>query len=258
MKYEKLSTYLMLVLGSLLGLLSVVFFGLNRVIDFSPEIKSILLFSTSFILFLLSMRIPDPDLKKSIFVLAPTTYLVGLYHVINVLELGNLFNFLIIVFSSILFITISYINLKIRDLLDENYISYLVIVGVILTGLTAAYDLGSPDVQYSITFSNNTQLEEDDSQKIGFVVARNSYDFKKEFRPPEVRACIYPRGERVRVDVKHQKTGFIDGNSLVQSSMFVRQPSNQTMQSIPNELKIEERSSCEKNASRNILVVKRN
>lgn len=254
---EELMSNLLILISVSLAFVAIGYFGINSLLNISPEIKTFLMLGASTVFFGFKLYFEQEKLQISAYVVAIACFLTGVYHMVFFLELSKLIVFSTLVISSILFLVLGNLEGSMAKLVDKRYLVGFIAIAGLLLGSTVLYDLGSSDVNYLITYTNTTTIDEDGSQRIGYVVARNTFRFKKKFLTPELKACVYPAGRMEEINVRHEHSGLIDGNSLIQSSMYIETPSKSTQSKIPDTLKVIERDSCPRNGSVNTLIVTR-
>src|SRR6056297_3307436 len=99
---------LLYIIGILLGIIAVVYFGREIIADLSPTIKSIVLLM-AFPVFLASGDlIQKRILDKFFYIISVLSYLVFLWYISDTFSLGSNIIFLSLVISSLLFIVIGY------------------------------------------------------------------------------------------------------------------------------------------------------
>ncbi len=190
---------LLYAIGIILGIVSVVYFGRSIIADLSPTIKSVLLLLGFPVLFVSGDLIQKRIIDKFFYLLSAVSYVVFLWYAFGTFELGGNFVFLILVLSSVLFLSLGYLKSREVNLKSSWKKITLIVLIALMIGLTS-FDVMGAQPKYDLQLEDSINFEgvwERDEQRIriGTLEVRNDFVFSRFTHFPELRACLYTPGK---------------------------------------------------------------
>jgi hypothetical protein len=169
--------------SSFLGLLAIIYFGFEYLVDLSPFSISAILFSVFVFFLVLGLRIGGNTSVLS-YVFSSGAYVVALFYTLARFNLGSNGVQISLIISSGLFAALGYyITQKDLELSKKQFRSILLAVGVVLALLTA-YDIASGELSYSYELKEEVELNE--TVSIGEVTVE-----KDSFLPYDARSINF-------------------------------------------------------------------
>lgn len=256
MSFDIKGSHLMYIVGIVLGIIAVVYFGREIIADLSPTIKATLLL-TAFPTFLSGgSLIKKRILDKLFYVLSVFSYLVFLWYIFHTFELGSNTIFIALVISSIIFIGIGYQwekGIKIRKKWKKIILVVLIVFAIVLV----SYDVAGAQPSYKLDLENNVNFEGvwermgRPRQYIGYLVVKNDFLFSRHTNPPDLSACLYtPEKHDTYLHYPTWELGQVSGRATEQIPIAVSFPKSSKTSEPPTymenieSLPIEVVSSC--------------
>lgn len=213
------ASHLMYIVGIVLGIIAVVYFGREIIADLSPTVKSALLI-IGFPTFLAGgSLIQKRILDKFLYILSVFSYLVFLWSVFDTFELGSNTILIALVISSIIFIGIGYqwekevkIGKKWKKIALIGLIVFAIgLVSFDVAGSQPSYKL---DLQKNVNFEGVWEGEDEKRIHIGKLVVKNDFLFSRHTDPPDLEGCLYtPEKHNVHIYYSKWEIDIISGES---------------------------------------------
>ncbi len=183
---------LLYVVGLLLGVVAVAYFGFQLFDRVSPVTTAALLFA-GFVCFLVAGVALEVELVDIVaYALAAGCYLVFVAYVLSRFDVGDGGTFLLLAVSSGLFIALGY--LAQRDLLAISRRRATLVVVVVLLAGVALVGVDLVGAQPSTTTEIEDEVEipgERDEVTVGTVTVENRFVLPRETDVPQYFACVY-------------------------------------------------------------------
>lgn len=207
------STDVLYALGALLGVATVLYFGVEVVLAFAPAVKSVLLF-LAFAAFLVAGVAASRALAAVFYVLAAATYAVFLGYTLVRFEFGTDAIFASLAVSSVLFLGLGYL-VRERGVASRRRVGTVLLVIVVVAAAVSAFDVLGAKPTYTLELEDEVDLTTRSYMvPIGTVTAENGFVFSRTADPPTYRACVYtPEKRRPYV-----QTGNLYGQSVLLDS----------------------------------------
>lgn len=198
------SAAVLYLLGAILGIAAVVYFGAEIVIALSPTVKAVLLV-LGFVAFLAVGLHRGPDLLTLVaYVIAGATYVVFVGYTVTRFRAGADVTFLALAASSLLFIALGYL-VRERDVtLTRRHVgAVLAVVLVVGLGLVA-FDVTGPEPRFTMELADAVNVTAGEEVRVGTLIAHNPFVFSRSLDVPPYSACIYTDDgrsvDRLRID----------------------------------------------------------
>lgn len=260
------TSHLMYIVGIILGIVAVVYFGREIIVDLSPTIKSALLLIAFPTFIAGGSMIRKRIIDKFLYVLSVFSYLVFLWYIFNTFELGSNTIFIALVISSIIFIGIGYQwekGVKIAKKWKKVVLVGLLIFAVGLVSLDVAGSQPSYELhpRERVSFEGAWEGRGEQRIPIGNLVIRNDFLFSRYTDLPSLSACLYtPEKHDVHIYYSRWEVEIIGGKSQEEIEVSIYPPYGEEggrptyMENIES-LPIEKSSSCPDNVEEPKLVI---
>lgn len=175
--------------GALLGVVSILYFGLELIFDLSPSVKSaVLLFSSA--AFLLSSELTDSNLlRNSVNIFSGVTYLSFLIYIILRFRPSEASVFALLAVSSVIFTGLGYLRSgKGFELGYESSKKLLGALGVFLA-LMLVFDVTGAQPEYELELKKEASLNNSEIV-LGELRVENTFPLSRNVELPSYDGCI--------------------------------------------------------------------
>ncbi len=195
------SSYILYGLGALLGIFAILYFGGEILLSLSPTVKSLILF-TSFVFFLVSSLYLKTDTINTVLtVLSGGAYIVFLGYTVFRFTLSSNQIFVLLAFSSILFVGLGYM-IRERGLSLTAQQSKLVLAGCVLVVLILiTVDVFGSQASVDATWEDEVDAAQfvDSEVTIGTLQLQNDFIFSRVVDVPRHRICLFAPNQSERI-----------------------------------------------------------
>ncbi len=175
--------------GALLGVVSILYFGLELIFDLSPTVKSVVLVSFS-AGFLISGGLTDSRLLRNLaYLFSGVTYLSFLIYVILRFMPSEASIFGLLAASSIIFTVLGYLRGRKRfEPGSESSRKLLAALGIFLA-LILVYDVTGAQPDYKLELKKEITVNESEIV-LGELTVENSFPLSRNIELPDYDGCI--------------------------------------------------------------------
>lgn len=224
MSFDIDNSHVLYGLGVVLGVFTVLYFGLEVILSLSPATKSFLLLAGSAGFFILADYLKTDIIETVLYILSGTTYLVFTGYTLLRFELGSELTFLFLAASSALFIFLGYrVSEKGLGVDRERYKQ-------LLTGLAAisavllVFDVLGAQPEHNLQLDEQVELSAGEEAVIGTYTVGNNFLLPRDANPRRYSSCIFNDGERVRrtyssIDWPDREPGMLYSGDSVQGNI---------------------------------------
>lgn len=185
-------------LGAVLGVFTVLYFGLEVILSLSPATKSFLLLSGSASFFVLAGYLKTDIIETVLYLLSGFTYLVFTGYTLIRFELGSEITFLFLAASSALFIFLGY---KVSEdglgIEGERYKQVLAGLAAV-SAVLLVFDVLGAQPGHNLQLDDEVELSAGEEAVIGTYTVENNFLLPRDAEPRRYSSCIFSDGERVR------------------------------------------------------------
>lgn len=193
------SSKVMYFVGGLLGVVTILYFGAEIIVDMSPTLKSMVLLMAFAFFLVAAQRARSGSLDSVLYVLSAGSYIVFLWYTVSRFDLTENHVFLLLGASSLLFIGLGYAFREEHLDIDDRRARIGMAVLVVLAMATVAGDALGAQPAAETEFDESFSLEEvqspGDRVVVGELTVTNDFPFSRYAEPPRHRGCLYPGGE---------------------------------------------------------------
>lgn len=201
-------------LGVIFGIFTLIYFGIEVIVEISPAAKSGILLLSAMVFFSATGLTNSKWRDIPLYALASFSYLIFVAYTLVKFQFGSVGTFLMLAGSSTVFFGAGYLVNKKDIEVPKDKARYLVVAGVILIAALFVFDTTGSDAQYDLQLRNDVNLTYGSETPIGTVHVSNSFVLPRSYDLPNYDACI-PEGD-------HRTSLYVeDGSDLVYSSSDV-------------------------------------
>ena len=218
-------------LGMFFGFFTILYFGMEVILEISPAVKSAILFLASITFFSATGLAKLKWRKITLYFLASVSYLIFAAYTLVRFDFGSASTFLILAGSSAAFLAAGYMINERKVKIPEKKARYLVTAGIVLILGLFLLDLSGPQAQANLTLTNSVNMTQGEEKAIGTVYITNDFILPRAIETPDYRACT----ESSRVNVYFERKGeTVPGKSKIEMELRARlydpQSENRTSQ----------------------------
>lgn len=206
--------------GVFLGVLSVLYFGREAILDLSPVAKSVLLVLSSVSFLLASRTVENRDARTYLYIFSGISYLTFLGYYGSVMEPETEILFLLLALSAIAF---TLIGRKIEEFRIEQGQAIKACAAILVIVLAVlGFEQSAPAVEYDLDLDEEVYLGEG-GINVGSLNVRNSYMLPQTYDAPRYEACTDQELSLRLNTVDYSDTeGVVSGNSVKQIEYEIR------------------------------------
>lgn len=195
-------------LGVIFGIFTIIYFGIEVIVEISPVAKSAILLLSSVVFFSATGLTVSRWKNIPLYALASFSYLIFVAYTLAKFQFGSVGTFLMLAGSSTVFFGAGYLVSE-RDVeVPQDKAKYIVIAGVLLIAGLFVFDATGSEAQVDLQLRNDVNMSYGSETSLGTVHVSNSFLLPRSYELPNYDACL-PEGEhRVSLYVE-------DGNDLV-------------------------------------------
>lgn len=214
------SSTVLYTLGIIFGILSVIYFGVEVIVNISPTLKSAMLLLLSVALFS-ATGLTDSRLKDiPLYFISASSYLVFAAYTMLRFELSSALTFLLLAGSSALFLGGAYLVSEKGIKIKRKHAKIVVPAILILMVGLFVFDLTGPQAESELKLEESVNMTQGEMD-IGHVDVRNDFAFSRTFEVSNYRACLPEEDERIIVEME-DRSGLIAGGATDEVDLTLR------------------------------------
>ena len=204
-------------LGAFLGIIAILYFGHELILDLSPTVKSFILLSGT-IMFLGGAEYVKHDiLKSSLYIFSAFSYLSFLVYIFGRFSFSSEQIFLILAASSVLFIGLGYLKSEKEYEMNRDQTRKVLGVLMALVALAVVFDVLGAQPEYSLELHETVEVTEGQEFEIGVLEIRNDFPLSRNVNTPTFRGCLFiEEGHDGRIIYVNPEGGGIIGGSTTE------------------------------------------
>ncbi len=220
------STNILFGAGAILGVVASIYFAQEIIFGLSPITRSLFLFIAFSMFFILGNSISEKILGKFLYFLSAATYVVFLIFTISNFDFSSNQIFIVLLFSSFLFIGLGYAVKKRGRIFSDKIFRLVLLILTILLFSSLIFDIVGAQPVYNLRTFETVDLEEGVSEKAGVVEINNDFILPRNYDTPSYRGCFFPEEDNViEVSVRYSdhtlSSGVIEGKSSLEADIEV-------------------------------------
>ena len=207
-------------LGMVFGLFTILYFGMEVILEISPAVKSAILFLASITFFSATGLAESKWRNIPLYFLASVSYLIFAAYTLVRFNFGSAATFLILAGSTAAFLAAGYMINEKQVAIPEKKALYIVIAGIILITGLFLFDVSGPQTEADLTLRNSVNMTQGEETAIGTVQITNDFILPRAIELPEYRACTEGPS---RVNVYAEREGeTVQGKSKIEMELKAR------------------------------------
>jgi len=206
--------------GLFLGVLAVIYFGGEAILDLTPIAKSFLLIAGSGLFLLGSKLTDDRGSMTALYFFSAISYLTFMGYYTLRMNPSSTTVFLLLGISGLLFVLV---GKKIESYRPEEEKLKKLGAGIVILSVTViAVDLNGPEVQYQTDFRESIEVGQE-PVNVGNITVQNSYFLPQIYDIDRVRTCSTEETRTtLTIEERSENSGVIDGSSEKNVKYIVR------------------------------------
>lgn len=178
-------------LGSFLGVISILYFGHELILDLSPTIKSFILLSSTAMFLGAAEYVRNGVLKSSFYVFSSFSYLSFLVYMFARFSFSSEQIFLILAASSTVFVGLGYFRSEKGYSLNKEQSKKVLGAVITLVAVAVVFDVMGSQPEYSLELHESVEVVEGEEFEIGVFEIRNDFVLSRNVDVPTFRGCLY-------------------------------------------------------------------
>lgn len=199
--------------GTVLGVLSIAFLGVENVFNFSPSLKVLMLVAISMIFLATGLFLDDP-LNYASYIMFLSSFAAGLRQIFTIFHLGSDAYF-VVMFAG------SAVLLGLAHMINEDLISVSstharngAAVFFILLAALILYDVSGGQPENRLILNQDIHIDTGGNLEIGKIYSYNHFHFSRRAELPEYSVCIDNGNVSIESYVNTRRDSIVEGGSL--------------------------------------------
>ncbi len=177
-------------LGAFLGVVAIIYFGHELILDLSPTVKSFILLSGTAMFLGTAEYVRESILKSSFYIFSAFSYLSFLVYIFARFGFSSEQVFLILAASSAIFIGLGYARSAKGYGLDEDQARKLLGGVIAVLAVLVVFDVMGPQPEYSLELHETVEVVEGVEFEVGVFEIRNDFLLSRNVDVPSFRGCL--------------------------------------------------------------------
>lgn len=215
MDYKIDESKLLYGLGAFLGIIAIIYFGHELILDLSPTIKSFILLSGTVMFLGAAEYVRHGFLKSSFYIFSAFSYLSFLVYMFSRFSFGSEQIFLILAASSAVFIGLGYLRSEKGYEITQDQAKKVLGAVVALVALAIVFDVVGAQPEYNLELNETVEVVEGEEVEIGVLEIKNQFPLSRNVDTPRFGGCIFfEEGQDGRnLYVSPDAEGIIEGSN---------------------------------------------
>jgi hypothetical protein len=178
-------------LGAFLGIVAIIYFGHELILDLSPTIKSFILLSGTVMFLGAAEYVRQDILKSSFYIFSAFSYLSFLVYMFARFSFNSEQIFLILAASSAVFIGLGYLRSEKEYEVSRDQARKVLGAVMILVALAVVFDVLGAQPEYNLELHETVEVVEGEEFEIGMLEIQNDFLLSRNVDTPTFRGCIF-------------------------------------------------------------------
>lgn len=201
-------------LGVIFGIFTIIYFGIEVIVEISPVAKSAILLLSSMVFFSATGLTTSRWKNIPLYSLASFSYLIFVAYTLVKFQFGSVGTFLMLAGSSTVFFGAGYLVSE-RDVeVPREKAKYLVVVGVVLIAALFIFDAMGSEAQVDLQLRNDVNMTYGSETALGTIHVSNSFVLPRSYELPNYDACLPEGDHRVSLYVEEGKDLVYKGQDI--------------------------------------------
>jgi hypothetical protein len=203
-------------LGAFLGVIAILYFGQELILDLSPAVKSFILFSATAAFISGAEYSDQPTLRSVLYLFSAFSYLSFLAYIFLMFGFSSVQIFMILASSSMAFMLLGYVRSEELYYLTDRKAEKFIAAVVALIAIAVVFDVAGAQPEYSLELKDSVEVVENQQVVFGELEVRNDFALSRNIDVPTYGGCLSASDNRVRgVYVSPEATDMIEGDSTL-------------------------------------------
>ncbi|MFB6114839.1 MAG: hypothetical protein ABEK04_00995 [Candidatus Nanohalobium sp.] len=182
-------------LGVIFGIFTIIYFGIEVILEISPVAKSAILLLSSAVFFSATGLTASKWRNIPLYFMASFSYLIFVAYTLVKFQFGSVGTFLMLAGSSTVFFGAGYMVSEKDVEVPRDKARYLVIAGVLLIAALFIFDSIGSEAQVNLQLRNDVNMTYGSETALGSVHVSNSFVLPRSYELPNYGACL-PESDR--------------------------------------------------------------
>lgn len=178
-------------LGAFLGIVAIIYFGHELILDLSPTVKSFILLSGTVMFLGAAEYVKHNLLKSSFYIFSAFSYLSFLVYVFARFSFSSEQIFLILAGSSAVFIGLGYLRSEKSYEVTQDQARKVLGAVMILVALAIVFDVVGAQPEYNLELHESVEVVEGEEFEIGTLEIQNDFPLSRNVDIPRFEGCLY-------------------------------------------------------------------
>ncbi len=178
-------------LGAFLGIIAIIYFGHELILDLSPTVKSFILLSSTVMFLGAAEYVKHSILKSSFYIFSAFSYLSFLVYIFARFQFSSEQIFLILAASSAVFIGLGYLRSEKGYEVTQDQARKVLGAVMILVALAIVFDVTGSQPEYRLELHENIEVVEGEEFEIGVLEIQNKFHLSRNVDTPTFRGCLF-------------------------------------------------------------------
>ena len=208
------------VVGGFLGIISIIYFGQELILNLSMAVKAFILFSTAAVFIEAAEYIQTGSLKAVSYILAGVSYLSMLLYIFGRFNFNSELTFLILAASSAAFTLLGYWksekNLKLGR---EKFKKFMALTGILVV-TAIVFDVTGAQPETSVELKDSVKVVDGERFSVGTLQVRNDFLLPRLIDVENIDGCLVsPEGMREGIYLDADFEDTIPGKTTVERNL---------------------------------------
>lgn len=191
MDFEIDESKLLYGLGAFLGVVAIIYFGHELILDLSPTIKSFILLSSAVAFLGAAEYVRNGVLKSSFYVFSSFSYLSFLVYMFARFSFSSEQIFLILAASSTVFIGLGYLRSEKGYEVTRDQARKVLGAVMVLVAVAVVFDVIGSQPEYSLELHDSVEVNAGEEFEIGVLEIQNDFPLSRNIETPTFRGCLF-------------------------------------------------------------------
>jgi len=196
MDFEIDESKLLYGLGAFLGIVAIIYFGHELILDLSPTIKSFIFLSATVMFLGAAQYVENDILKSSFYVFSAFSYLSFLVYMFARFSFSSEQIFLMLAASSALFIGLGYLRSEKEYEIAKDQARKLLGLITVFVVLSVVFDITGAQPEYRLDLNETVEIVEAKEFEIGVLEIQNDFLLSRNVDTPTFRGCLFIKEDR--------------------------------------------------------------
>lgn len=178
-------------LGAFLGIVAIIYFGHELILDLSPTVKSFILLSGTAMFLGAAEYVKHSILKSSFYIFSAFSYLSFLVYLFARFSFSSEQVFLILAVSSAVFIGLGYLRSEKGYEVTRDQARKVLGAVMAIVALAVVFDVLGAQPEYSLELNETVEVIEGEEFEIGALEIQNDFPLSRNVDAPTFRGCLF-------------------------------------------------------------------